>query len=188
MKKTVKIKDTSSNDLKSYTTTATTYGELQKELNLNFNGKKVIVRETRHTLESAEAKLPDGDFILFVMPVKTKAGLDYDSMDYHSLRRLSKERGLPANGVSSGLMRVALREQDNYEVPVENSSLVENDEQAEISSIVNAALDQMGSVREHLELIRTKILNLKLGTAEPTIDYLDEILAEYDALKNELGL
>jgi len=56
---------------------ATTWGELQKELKefqVDFSGMKVIVGETRNTLEADIALVPETDYTLYLYPVKIKAG------------------------------------------------------------------------------------------------------------------
>ncbi len=55
-------------------TGAQTWGELQREIGGNVSGKRIVVRETRNTLESSEALLPPGDMVLFVYPKESKAG------------------------------------------------------------------------------------------------------------------
>lgn len=57
---------------------ATTFGVLKSELSgsINFGGTKVMIRETKTSIESDDSSLPAGDFVLFVMPQKTKAGFD----------------------------------------------------------------------------------------------------------------
>lgn len=54
-----------------------TWKDLQKVLtksNVSYSGMKAVIGENKHTLESENALLPDGDFTLFLMPIKTKSG------------------------------------------------------------------------------------------------------------------
>lgn len=44
------------------------------EQNINLESTKVLVGETKLELSENEAILPDGDFKLFIVPVKTKSG------------------------------------------------------------------------------------------------------------------
>ena len=56
---------------------ATTLGELKPEIKnagFNYEGMKMVEGATQHTLESDEATLPQGDFILYMMPKATKSG------------------------------------------------------------------------------------------------------------------
>lgn len=73
-KVTILFTQTSTREVVS--TSATTWGELQRELpgSLSVSNKRVVVRETKNTLESSEALLPAGDFVLFAYPKESKAG------------------------------------------------------------------------------------------------------------------
>ena len=56
---------------------ARTWKELQSALNevgMKHAGMKAVIGETRNTLESDQALLPDTDFTLFLMPIKVKSG------------------------------------------------------------------------------------------------------------------
>lgn len=56
-----------------------TWKELQRVLstnNVSYSGMKAVIGENRLTMESDNAVLPDGDFTLFLMPIKTKSGAD----------------------------------------------------------------------------------------------------------------
>lgn len=62
-----------------FKTLATTWAEVQVDMrkhNISFSGMKVVIGETRLTLESERAVLPQTDFTLFLMPIKTKSGLN----------------------------------------------------------------------------------------------------------------
>lgn len=115
MKRQVVIKDTTSNTKITHMIEATTYGELQNELGVDYSDNKVIVREGRQTLELKDASLPEGSFHLYVMPKKTKAGgykfpatTNWDDLGHNDLRAACKERGLPAVHIPSADMREAL--------------------------------------------------------------------------------
>jgi hypothetical protein len=47
---------------------------------------KCVIGDTKLTLESREAVLPDKDFALFILPKKTKAGIDIDNAPYRELK------------------------------------------------------------------------------------------------------
>lgn len=90
-------------------TKATTWGELKKDLTeagVSVSGVKAIVGENQNTLESSQASLPmglqkngttDGDFTLFLTPVKVKSGndkIDPTTMSYQECKEfIKKERG-----------------------------------------------------------------------------------------------
>lgn len=54
-------------------TSAQTWGELKKELS-NVGNTRAVIRETRNTLESGGAQLPNQDFTLFLYPEKVRSG------------------------------------------------------------------------------------------------------------------
>ena len=78
MSRTVIVYSTGgSTDGHSISTSAVTWGDLKRDLalnSINFEGMKSIIGETKVTLESPEAQLPEGDFRLFLMPRRTKSG------------------------------------------------------------------------------------------------------------------
>lgn len=68
-------------------TGATTFGELTPQLRehgFNLDGMKAVVGETKVTLEADGAVLPDGEFKLFLMPLKTKSGADMTRPDAYA--------------------------------------------------------------------------------------------------------
>lgn len=79
--------------IKIYTTTgmpgtietnAATLSELKpllRQRDINFDGMKMLVGETKNELSVDEATLPEGDFKLYLMPAKTKSGVDFDNME-----------------------------------------------------------------------------------------------------------
>ena len=65
-------------------TNISTLGELKpllRQREINYDGMKMLVGETRNELSLDEAILPEGDFKLYLMPAKTKSGVDFDEMD-----------------------------------------------------------------------------------------------------------
>jgi hypothetical protein len=66
--------------------TATTWEELQRDFSnagVNHKGMDAVVRATKVTLTLPDAKLPDGDFLLYLLPQKTQSGAD---LSYKELR------------------------------------------------------------------------------------------------------
>lgn len=47
-----------------------------REMGVSYDGMKAVIGESRVTLESDKATLPETEFSLFLMPVKTKSGAD----------------------------------------------------------------------------------------------------------------
>ena len=79
--------------IKIYTTTGmpgtietnvSTLGELKpllRQREINYDGMKMLVGETKNELSVDEAVLPTEDFKLYLMPAKTKSGVDFDEME-----------------------------------------------------------------------------------------------------------
>ena len=65
-------------------TNVSTLGELKpllRQREINYDGMKMLVGETKNELSVDEAVLPTEDFKLYLMPAKTKSGVDFDEMD-----------------------------------------------------------------------------------------------------------
>lgn len=77
MSRTVKLINSNLGKVKTIETDAETWGELQgnSEVQSFMEGDvKAVVRQTQNTLESDRAELPEGDFDLFFITKKSKAG------------------------------------------------------------------------------------------------------------------
>ncbi len=65
-------------------TNVSTLGELKpilRQREVNYEGMKLLIGETKNELSQDEAVLPEGDFKLYLMPAKTKSGVNFDNMD-----------------------------------------------------------------------------------------------------------
>ncbi len=65
-------------------TNVSTLGELKpllRQREINYAGMKMLVGETKNELSVDEAVLPTEDFKLYLMPAKTKSGVDFDEME-----------------------------------------------------------------------------------------------------------
>ena len=65
-------------------TNVSTLGELKpllRQREINYDDMRMLVGETKNELSVDEATLPTGDFKLYLMPVKTKSGVDFDEME-----------------------------------------------------------------------------------------------------------
>lgn len=74
-------------------TNVSTLGELKpllRQREINYEGMKMLVGETKNELSVDEATLPTGDFKLYLMPAKTKSGVDFDDMEY-SIERIENK-------------------------------------------------------------------------------------------------
>lgn len=79
MARNIKIFNQESNQSIIITSDATTWAQLRNEINsdgrISANNKSAIIRETKVTLEFDDSILPEGEFILFLFPVKVKSGV-----------------------------------------------------------------------------------------------------------------
>ena len=68
---------------------ATTWGELQTEVSgagYDLNNLQATENVNKTTLMHPEAVLPEGNFVLFLRPVKTKSGFDAENASYKELK------------------------------------------------------------------------------------------------------
>lgn len=89
-------------------TNVSTLGELKPLLSqreINFDGMKLMVGETRNELSLDEATLPEGDFKLYLMPAKTKSGGSNAANICYKIAELFEELGqeLATSNTTSGL-------------------------------------------------------------------------------------
>ena len=74
MRKVV-LKLTSQKDPIEHQSEAATFGQLKKELRqVKWSGMRVVERATKTTLQMDDAVLPQGEFLLFLVPEKVKSG------------------------------------------------------------------------------------------------------------------
>ena len=65
-------------------TNVSTLGELKpllRQREINYDGMKMLVGETKNELSVDEAVLPTEDFKLYLMPAKTKSGIDFEEVE-----------------------------------------------------------------------------------------------------------
>lgn len=77
--RTITVFSTLGKNAEEVSSSAKTWSELQKDLSsksISYSGMKAVVGETRLTVESPNAVLPETNFSLYLMPVKTKSGAD----------------------------------------------------------------------------------------------------------------
>lgn len=73
-KRTIKIKTDEQAKLLTVETSATTLGELKKEVNIDWNNTSVVVKDTKISLPFNDSVLPSGNTLLFVFPQNSKSG------------------------------------------------------------------------------------------------------------------
>lgn len=178
MERNVKIRMDGGN-VTEHVVSSVTFGELKSEVDMDFNGLKVIIRETRHTLEDDSAQLPLSDFTLFVYPLKVKNGADYSGMGYHELRRLCIERKLPQLAGSTN---------GNYgTVEVMKSKLAASDAacgcNCESSTAKEDVIAAIGEIKERLTSLQAMVESMEDVTIANEVDTLAE---EFEAVRKIL--
>lgn len=85
----ITIFSTKGSSKRVHETTATTWGELKTELSEHYDFSNLQATENvnRTDLSAPTAKLPEGDFTLFLRPVRTKSG----AYSYSEAREIIKE-------------------------------------------------------------------------------------------------
>lgn len=79
MSRTVIVASSAANKAKKITTSATTWGELQNEISDLITGDvEAVVKPGNITLRANDSTLPEGDFNVYLIPKKNKAGYDAD--------------------------------------------------------------------------------------------------------------
>ena len=109
-------------------TNVSTLGELKpilRQREVNYDGMKLLVGETKNELSQDEAILPEGDFKLYLMPAKTKSGVDFDEME-EAVERIESK----VDRILSKL------DNESYTVPsVPQISLISPEDQREIEEV-----------------------------------------------------
>lgn len=75
-------------------TNVSTLGELKpllRQREINYDGMKMLVGETKNELSVDEATLPTGDFKLYLMPAKTKSGVDLEYEIEEAIERIENK-------------------------------------------------------------------------------------------------
>ena len=89
-------------------TNVSTLGELKpllRQREINYDGMKMLVGETKNELSVDEAMLPEGDFKLYLMPAKTKSGVDFEEME-HTLERIEENQETIMNTLNRVLSKL----------------------------------------------------------------------------------
>lgn len=160
-KRKVTLKLTTQKDLIKSESSARTYGELKSEMtDVKWDGMRVVVRETKNTLQDDAALLPAGDFVLFLVPEKVKSGGSKDKKGLKKLKNVAtagyndlrshgsylnnvKKAGLDLNGGVDTLRQTI----QNYYEGANPASVVNSGgpiaEIEEARAKINAAIDQI---------------------------------------------
>ena len=109
-------------------TNVSTLGELKpllRQREINYDGMKMLVGETKNELSVDEAVLPTEDFKLYLMPAKTKSGVDFDEME-ETLERIESKVDRILSKLSS----------ESYkELSVSETNLISPEDQREVEEL-----------------------------------------------------
>lgn len=81
----IRVISSQTNSAKTIQSSAANWGDLKNELANHFSGvsdMKAIVRDTRVTLEAADAVLPTGDFTIILSMKKIASGNEFNTTRY----------------------------------------------------------------------------------------------------------
>ena len=110
--------------IKIYTTVGTggtidtnvrTLGELKPllmEQGINFDNMKLVVGETKAELSLDEALLPESNFKIYLMPAKTKSGVDFDEME-ERIEELIEEMEIAVSRIESKVEQILAKVNSN---------------------------------------------------------------------------
>jgi hypothetical protein len=210
MERNLKIKLPGQVALKKFKINSSTFGELKEELigKIDFSEKRVIIKETKLTLQDNDAVLPDYDFMLFLQPLKVKSGYSYEQINnagYHKLRAMCKtvssknpsfKKNLKSGGSYGTIkeMKDALLKEFSYRP--EEKVLQKGDSAVDIDSVfkdligkvIDGELSMLNSTIKHnikveIETARDRIKSLSNDYSE---DDLEAIEQEYDEVERKL--
>lgn len=163
------------------TISSVTFGELKREVGMSFSNQKVIIRETRHTLEDDNAQLPLSDFNLFVYPLKVKSGRDYGNCGYHELRSLCVRKGATVKAGSNN---------GNYGTMVEMVEKLNaldakaNSNKGTTCKTCTPGTASVGATKEEVVEAITSIQN-RLNDLKVMVESIPEVSEEVDNLAAE---
>ena len=123
-------------------TNVTTLGALKPLLTqreINYNGMTILVGDTKNELSIDEATLPEGDFKIYLMPAKTKSGVDFDNMEDNVERINSAVRRIESK-VESILAKLnASSNATSYVAPSAPTASISSEDQREMEELQRLA-------------------------------------------------
>ena len=187
--RSVKLKVTTQKDLIKAESSARTFGELKSELsNVKWDGMRVVVRETKNTLQDDGALLPAGDFVLFLVPEKVKSGMGKKKLkniataSYNDLRSHASHLNKTKNAgivVSGGTEQIRKAVQAYYDKM--NPAKAAKEAPAETPGNVNDAVAIIeksgGEIKEAIAIILANAGEAK-AIVEDTTEYVLKVTVE----------
>lgn len=171
-----------------------------KEVGIPFSGMKAVVGETRVTLESEKAVLPEGDFTLFLMPVKTKSGADRKALmaAYKAnpdAQAHFKSKGLQITRMKTDAIEAEMAKVGGSEVKEEKKPVEGAKEKSDVVESVKKAAAKKASEKikkslpDQIEEKKAEIEQLtkdgKYSEIAPVAEELKALEAEYEASQKE---
>ena len=118
-------------------TNVSTLGELKpllRQREINYDGMKMLVGETKNELSVDEAVLPTEDFKLYLMPAKTKSGVDFDEME-ETLERIAADVERIEDKLDMILSKLDSKSCTASSVSVSQTDLISPEDQREIDEL-----------------------------------------------------
>ena len=171
---------------------AVTFGELKKEVEMTFASQKVIIRESRLTLEDDSAHLPLTDFTLFVYPLKVKSGggVDYAAQGYQALRKLCAIRKFPqkcncygelnGNYGTVNEMVTLLEKHDKKNAPKAPTASSCSQDTYGSNSAKDTVIAKINNIQKELDALKVLVTDFNVN------DNVDKINKEFEQVRKVL--
>lgn len=164
----------------SLTTAATTWGELQEDLDaagISYLDKRVMIKSTKTDLVDNDAVLPEGDLIIFMHSKKVEAGTEapnFTKMSFTELKRLARDLDISTP-----------KPRDEQEIKARLSAYYVGasgvNSEAESSNAYDGIMDMLKDIKGEVASI-----NGSVGATEPVASESPAISEEDQALMDEL--
>jgi ethanolamine ammonia-lyase large subunit len=154
-----------------------TWGSLKDnfEEEISFNNMRGVVKSTRNTLDVDDARLPEGEFTLFLFPKKVSSGMAvYNENEYmkdfnsKELRKMCSERSLGTSGRKEDFAkRLANYDQKNAGTP----------EVKEIKKeVVSEILPATSTITQSIGVIEKATVATEMNVRITEVNQLDQLL------------
>lgn len=157
---------------KTIETSATTFGALQTDLNsagVSVENMRAVIGETKVTLEHPDAALPEGDFKIFLLPIKTKSGNVTRKELYKIIKDLKENNG--ADYVAINIGNYTTMSTENLLAIMTKKGLLNKVGQKEEKEV------EVKQVEERDTTCCTKTLEAQLERLSVTIEGFQKIVA-----------
>ncbi len=173
-------------------TDVTSWGELKnilRDREIPYNGMTAALSGSNLSLESNSAQLPNTDFVLYLMPQKTKSGINIEAFSYMDLRKTIQEIIETAGDVAKNFFN------DGHNYTRKNAAdlrvlLQEWNKQVPVASQENVELTNIISNLKSLETKHQHLVDGAVALLERVMhawDDEEEIEAEFAKLYSEFN-